>query len=60
MVSGWYALVLQSILMTQVREQPLGLTDQAEIPDARSMDRSQDSHPSPTLEQGEWGDWAKG
>lgn len=56
MVSGWDALVLQSILMTEVREQPLGLTDQAEIPDARSMDKSQNSHPSPTLEQGEWGD----
>lgn len=33
--------------MTEMREQPLGLTDQAEIPDARSLDESQNCHPSP-------------
>lgn len=60
MVSGWDALVLQSIVMTEMGEQPLGLTDQAEIPGARNMEKGQNSHPNPTLEQGEWGDWAKG
>lgn len=57
MVGRQAALALQSILRTRVREQPLGLADQAEIPGTRSMHRSQDANPSlsSTFNQGRWG-----